>query len=97
MAHRTKNALDRVEILLRQAEQFEQKAGVEEAFARARQVIAYGQLEMQRESDPAIRDQLAQLCLLAERLVMRLGKSVRDRRGRLVIGAADALTPESWD
>jgi hypothetical protein len=94
MSHRTTSSLSRVDLLLAQAERFVNTTGREEALARARQVIAYAELEMSR--DPKLREQLVQRCMLAERLIDRLGSSVRDRRGELCVHAEDAAVAESW-
>lgn len=97
MAHRTTDPVQRVDMLLAQAEQFLELQGAEEAIARAKQVMAYAELEMDRTADPILSEQLAQRLLLAEQLIVRLGNSVRDRRGRLSVHAEDAMVAESWD
>ncbi|HEY8428718.1 MAG TPA: hypothetical protein VIL20_10105 [Sandaracinaceae bacterium] len=98
MAARTTDSVQRVDLLLAQAEDFAELANVEEALARARQVIAYSELERKRTDDPRVREALSMRELLAEALIARLGgPPVRDASGRLRVQAEDALLPDSWD
>jgi hypothetical protein len=89
--HRTTTPTQRVDMLLVQAEDFAELTGLEEAIARARQAIAYAQLEMEHDHGPMEREQLAQRIVLAEGLIARLGARKRNVRSK------DAILPESWD
>lgn len=89
MPARTTTAVQRVDMLLTQAERFAELRAHEEAYARAQQVIAYAEREAKR--DPSIADALRMRALLAEALIRRLGRRVRD------VGPEDAAVPNSWD
>lgn len=94
MTTRTTTPVQRVDMLLVQAERFAQSAGIQEAVARARQVIAYAERESARH--PEIADELRMRAVLAESLIARLGERARDRRGELLVRADDAAVPDSW-
>src|SRR6188472_1891535 len=96
MTTRTTDALLRVDMLMAQAEWFAEAWQYEEAIARAKQVIAYAEREIERESDPRVRADLDQRALLAEAFLVRFGQRIRDRRGRLCIQASDAMLPDTW-
>jgi predicted Zn-dependent peptidase len=89
MSARTTTAVQRVDMLLAQAERFAELKAEEEAFARARQVIAYAERESAR--DPSLTDALRMRALLAESLIRRLGRTVRN------VDASDAAVPRAWD
>lgn len=95
MAERTTTAVQRVDMLLAQAERFAELNAEEEAFARARQVIAYAERESSR--DPSVAGALRMRALLAESLIHRLGRRVRDAHGERLVRASDAAVPRSWD
>lgn len=98
MALRTTDALQRVDMLLAQAERFAELNNPEEAMARARQVIAYAELERKQDGDPQLAGELSMRELLAESLIRRLGgRSVRDASGQVRVHAEDAQLPETWD
>ncbi len=98
MALRTTDAVQRIDMLLAQAERFAELRTIDEAIARARQVIAYVELERTRTRDPHDLEALSMRELLAESLIARVGGApVRDRRGRLRVHADDAMLPETWD
>jgi hypothetical protein len=92
---RTTNAVQRVDMLLVQAERFAQVTSAEEAIARARQVIAYAKRESARH--PELADELRMRALLAESLIARLGERTRDASGELLVRAGDARTADAWD
>jgi hypothetical protein len=95
MAQRTTTATQRVDMLLVQAERFHAAGQDEEARARARQVIAYAELERTRCGE-SVCEELEERELLAEELMARLGRQVRDRGGHLFIHPDDAEVPETW-
>lgn len=95
MPARTTTAVQRVDMLLVQAERFAQLTGAEEAVARARQVIAYA--ERERARHPELSDELRMRAVLAEALIARLGERARDARGALLVDASDAAVPDAWD
>ncbi len=84
-------------MLLAQAERFAELTAFEEARARARQVIAYCELECERESESHIREEIAMRERLAEVLMKKLGRNVRDMNGRLRVHSDDADVPQTWD
>lgn len=88
---RTTTPVQRVDMLLAQAERFAELNAEGEAAARAQQVIAYA--ERERARHPELAEALGMRVLLAESLLQRLGQRVR--RGE-VVHAEDAA-PESWD
>ena len=93
MTLRTTTSLQRLDMLLAQAERFAHDGLRGEAIARAKQVIAYAERDAQRGDDG---DGLAQRMLLAEALIKRLGKSVRNSQGELQVQAEDAAHPGAW-
>jgi hypothetical protein len=95
MTERTTTAVQRVDMLLVQAERFAQMTGIEEAVARARQVIAYAERESARH--PELAGELRMRAMLAESLITRLGERARDGRGELLVSARDAAVPDAWD
>ncbi len=98
MGLRTTDAVQRIDMLLAQAERFAELKNVDEAIGRARQVIAYAELERGKSSDPHVHEDLSMRELLAESLIRRLGgEPVRDRRGRMRVQPEDAALPQTWD
>jgi hypothetical protein len=95
MPARTTTAVQRVDMLLVQAERFAQVTSAEEGVARARQVIAYAERESARH--PELADDLRMRAMLAESLIARLGERARDERGELLVRASDAAVPDAWD
>ncbi len=92
MALRTTTPVQRVDMLLTQAERFAELSAGEEAIARARQVMAYAERERARTTDPHLIEALEMRELLAEGLIARvLGKPTRVR-----VQADEAAVPESW-
>ena len=83
-------------MLLAQAESFADDGPEEEAVARARQAIAYVERELAERPDGHLREQLEQRMLLAEGLLGRLGRSIRDGRGDLRVHPEDAFEPKTW-
>lgn len=92
MALRTTTPVQRIDMMLTQAERFAEVTSGEEAIARARQVIAYSELERSRATDPEVVAELESRELLAEALIARLsGEPVRAS-----VSADEAAVPESW-
>jgi hypothetical protein len=97
MTIRKTTAVERLDMMLAQAETFAQRDLEGEAVARAKKVLAYAELEQARNpSDPELVDQLDMRRLLAEALIRRFGKSVRDRRGELKVDSEDATHAKAW-
>ena len=96
MTIRKTDPVERVDMLLAQAERFARRNLTGEAVARAKQAIALCELE--RERDPRLTDALEQRELVAESLIGRLGKArtVRDAYGHARVHADDASHPEAW-
>lgn len=94
MSIRKTSPVERVDMMLAQAERFIVNDLQGEAIARAKQAIAY--CDKERARDVATRQQLDQRKLLAESILTRLGRSVRDRQGDLNVDAEDALHFEAW-
>ncbi len=92
MAHRTTTPVQRVDLLLVQAERFAELTANEEAIARARQVMAYAELERARTTDPHLTAALEMRGRVAEALIARL----TERPARVEVHAEDAAVPESW-
>lgn len=84
-------------MLQAQAEAFARRDLVGEAVARAKQVLAYAELEQARSrEDPWLSEQFEMRRLLAEGLMRRFGKVVRDESGDWKVDASDAVHPKSW-
>lgn len=90
MALRTTTPVQRVDMLLVQAERFAELKVAEEAIARARQVIAYAELEGKRNGDPQIVADLEMRAMIARSLIRRLDGKARS------VDAEDAAVPDSW-
>lgn len=92
MALRTTTPVQRIDMMLTQAERFAEVTSGEEAIARARQVIAYCELERSRTTDPHLVAELEMRELLAEALIARIaGEPVR-----VSVPADEAAVPETW-
>ena len=91
---RTTSSLQRLDMLLAQAERFIQNGLPGEARARAREAIALSHKE--RPEDEAQAEQLRMRAMLAESLIRRLGREVRDGHGELRVGPEDATRSETW-
>ncbi|HJL14889.1 MAG TPA: hypothetical protein RMH99_04495 [Sandaracinaceae bacterium LLY-WYZ-13_1] len=88
--------LERIDMMLAQAETFVRRDLRGEAIARAKQVLAYCDREAARTPGEELREGLEMRKLLAESLIRRLGGSVRNRRGDLKVDADDAAHFDAW-
>ena len=85
---------ERLDMMLAQAERFAVRNQPGEAAARAKQVMAYCDREAARSS--ALGDSFRMRKLVAEKLIERLGRTVRDLHGHLRVDADDASNPDAW-
>lgn len=94
MTIRKTDPIERVDMMLVQAERFAALSLTGEAVARAKEAMAHCEREVARH--PELAETLRMRELIAEALIQRLGRSVRDMRGHLRVDGDDASNPDAW-